>query len=180
MEGAWIYPEGVRTRSERVEYHAGRVRRELTAYTLLDRIRTGLTVSQILTKIERLRKNRAVVEAKIAMLSKQQKDKFRETLSRRPRVGDVIRSSGPGGVEVVRQPKPDRGNGESFIYFVRVAVDPTGSGWFLSDDPRGIVCLLLPSAVAAARRSGGRLSRIRVVRWNSRGTALVCGPCMEE
>lgn len=176
----WNYEDGAVSRSDRLDYHTLRVRREANAYKYLERFRGYAPDAQILDRIELIRRRRELVEEKIRMLSSQKKERFRETLRRRPEVGDVLRSVSDNGVRVRTEIKPDRGNGKTKIYFVYAAVDETGSGWYLSEEPRGIICLLRPSAVLAAKRDGGVLTRVCVISWNGRKSAMICGSCETE
>lgn len=172
--------QGIASRSDLLNEHSLRVRREERAYRYLEKFRDSVPDGKLVARIETIRGRRELVERRIEMLSSQRQQKFKATLRRRPVVGDTLRTINGAGVRVRIETKPDRGSGESQIYFVYAVVDDSGSGWYLSDEPHGVVCLLRPSAVSVSMKNGGVLRRVRVISWNARNTAMICGSCEKD
>lgn len=109
----------------------------------------------------------------------ERRDKFQTLLKSKPVVGTVLRSKSGLAVPVKVDRKPDFGKGETRVMLVFAAIDRDCTGWYLSDDAQGLVCLILPiSQKELVNRFRGEqdieVEALRVVGVNDRGTALKC------
>lgn len=101
------------------------------------------------------------------MTRKDMSDRFRRLLNQWPDDGEVLEALAVSA-PLVRQERGGR-----YVLFVRAAIDQECTGWFLSDDPRGIVCMIEEDDHAELE-GVSVVRRLRVVRRMARGRGLIC------
>jgi len=105
---------------------------------------------------------------------------FKSLLDQKPSAGTILESFSKEPVSIFLDNKPDIGQGPKRIMFANALIDDEATGWFLMESSRGLKCLILPHAQdELIAQNGGStenltVTRLRVVRQNNRGTALIC------
>jgi len=109
---------------------------------------------------------------------------FDNLMESKPEAGVYLQPKDGERVRVKVETKPDRGDGPKELMIVYAAIDPECSGWYVSENSRGVTCLLVQAAQDELRRRFGDgpyfVTDLYVVRQNYRGTALICDLADEE
>jgi hypothetical protein len=104
--------------------------------------------------------------------------RFEDLRDKKPVPGTVLFMKDGGNVNVSIDSSP--GKAGLRVMFCNAAIDEECSGWFLTNDGKGLKCLILPLSqdklVAANRDSLENLTvrELRVVRISRNGRALIC------
>jgi hypothetical protein len=96
----------------------------------------------------------------------------------KPGRGDVLRPISGGSVPVFVDVK----DSERRVLFCKCHIDEECKGWFLCDDPKALTVLIIEDEHGGLIEANGgsdagiRVSALRIIRQNRKGTALIAEP----
>lgn len=102
--------------------------------------------------------------------------KFIELKTNQPSSGDILVSRSGEKVFCSTGQRTEAGKRKRAI-FVRAVVDVDKEGWFLENENKGIICLILPySQPKLTQHDNGDFSctKLKVVRYTTNGRSLLC------
>lgn len=97
-------------------------------------------------------------------------DKFLATLKEWPSGGQVLRTIPHDQTPVIIVTEKRRG--DRIVKFTRCVVDPEGTGWYLSNDPRGLLCMIQDSD---HDKVSNTVTKLVVLRRATHSKCLICG-----
>ena len=105
-------------------------------------------------------------------------EKFEKLRDHKPRPGEVVTSKDEDIVVFIENRPNFKKEGEMMkVMYVNAAIDEECSGWYLTNDTKGLKCLILPNSQSTLleRYPTGAvtLRELRVVRMNKAKTALI-------
>ena len=109
---------------------------------------------------------------------------FNTILKNKPQAGEILKSKHGEYVKIHVEMKPAVGDRpEMRMMFCNASIDAEATGWYLTNDIKGLKCLILPDAQAMLYSLNNdsyenlQIKQLKIVKENKTKTALLCELC---